>query len=290
MPEASPPSLEGTSFAGTADSTAYYRRLGEHRYQPTIHTQGAWNEDEQHMAPVSGLLAHEIEQHEHRGDLQVCRVTYEILGMIPARETRVETRTLRPGRTIELVEAMLLVDEQPVVRATAWRLSAQDTSAVAGGFAVPLPAPESLPGWDGAKLWDGGFIASLDFRVVPGGVPGRGRSWIHSEKDLIEGELCSPTAAFISMVDTANGHATRAHPRDWMFPNVDLTIHLFRVPRRGWVGLDTTVAFGETGLGLTASRLFDEHGQVGRAEQILTVRPIPRRRAPGAARTAGECP
>lgn len=64
----------------------------------------------------------------------------------------------------------------------------------------------------------------------------------------------------------------REHPGEWMFPNVDLTVHLFRRPRMGWIGLDTEVTFGETGLGLTSSDLYDEDGPVGRIEQILTVR------------------
>ena len=42
----------------------------------------------------------------------------------------------------------------------------------------------------------------------------------------------------------------------------------------GWVGFDTQVAFGPTGLGLTSSVLHDIEGPVGRAQQMLTVRPF----------------
>ena len=42
---------------------AFYRRLGPDLYAPTIHTQGAWRDDEQHMAPVSGVIAHAIDRH-----------------------------------------------------------------------------------------------------------------------------------------------------------------------------------------------------------------------------------
>ena len=62
-----------------------------------------------------------------------------------------------------------------------------------------------------------------------------------------------------------------------MFPNVDLTIHLFRQPVRGWVGFDTRVTMGPTGLGLTSTTLHDVEGPVGRAEQLLTVREMPAR-------------
>ena len=63
----------------------------------------------------------------------------------------------------------------------------------------------------------------------------------------------SPTAAYLGLVDTANGIVVREDPRTWMFPNVDLTVHLFRAPEAGWVGFDTTVTFGSDGLGLTSS-------------------------------------
>jgi hypothetical protein len=41
--------------------------------------------------------------------------------------------TARPGRTIELVEATVLMADRPAVWARGWRLAALDTSAVAGG-------------------------------------------------------------------------------------------------------------------------------------------------------------
>lgn len=61
-------------------------------------------------------------------------------------------------------------------------------------------------------------------------------------------------------------------------PNVELSIHLHRQPVWGWVGLDTSVIFGSDGVGLTTSVLHDVHGPVGRVEQLLTVRPVPKRR------------
>ncbi|GAB78440.1 thioesterase family protein [Austwickia chelonae] len=264
--------------AGLDDTTdAYFLPRGDGLFAPTLRTQGAWQPAEQHMAPVAGLLAHVMESHDSRPDLQLSRVTYEILGMIPARPFGIRVRTLRPGRTIELVEATMSTDGQDVVRATGWRLSRQDTSEVAGGFWDPLPCPQDSRPWDGTRVWGGGFIDSLEFRVVRDGRPGRGAAWISTSTPLIHGVDVSPIARFITLVDTANGIATRAHPQEWMFPNTDLTIHLFRHPTPGWVGFDTEVLFGETGVGLTSSKLFDERGAVGRAEQILTVREMPTR-------------
>ncbi|MEW3744784.1 thioesterase family protein, partial [Pseudomonas aeruginosa] len=111
-------------------------------------------------------------------------------------------------------------------------------------------------------------------RPLPGAEPGRTQAWLHTDIGLVD-EPASDLARFIGLVDTANGVAPRVSPTTWMFPNVDLTIHLYRQPRGDWVGLDTTVIFGADGVGLTTSTLHDVHGPVGRAEQILTVRALP---------------
>ena len=58
-----------------------------------------------------------------------------------------------------------------------------------------------------------------------------------------------------------------------LFPNVDLTVHLLHAPRPGWLGADTTVTFGATGLGATHSILHDERGPFAISIQTLTVRP-----------------
>lgn len=258
-----------------ADSPSYYRQIDEDTFMPTLHTQGAWQPDEQHMAPVSGLIAHCLETFNGRADMQLSRITFEILGMIPAAPSKVECHTLRPGRTIELDEAVMSVAGRPVVRARGWRMSKQDTTEVAGGFPEALSSPDSFPEWHGSGTWGGGYIASLEFRRDPDSVPGDGKMWLSSPLSLVEDTDVGGLATYIGLVDTANGVATRAHPNEWMFPNLDLTIHLFRTPIPGWVGFDTNVVFGESGVGLTSSVLHDIRGPVGRAEQILTVRQIP---------------
>ncbi|MBI4912273.1 MAG: thioesterase family protein [Acidobacteria bacterium] len=231
------------------------------------------------MAPVSGLLAHALQGHEPREGMCLARVTYEILGLIPLAPTAIRTRTLRPGRTIELVEAVASAGGREVVRAQAWRLSRQDTRGVAGGLPRPLPPREACEPFPAADLWAGGYIASIEVLRGPGGLAGEGQAWLRTKHALLEDEAVSPLAAYLGLVDTANGMNTRLNPRQWAFPNIDLSIHLYRTPEGGpgrWIGFDTLVTIGENGVGLTSTTLHDEHGPVGRAEQILTVRGMPR--------------
>ena len=90
---------------------------------------------------------------------------------------------------------------------------------------------------------------------------------------MVEGEEPQPLAEFCKVLDIANGVAIREDPSQWMFPNVDLTFHVFRQPVGTKVGFDTRASFGPQGIGLTSSVIHDEQGTVGTLNQSLTVRP-----------------
>jgi hypothetical protein len=160
------------------------------------------------------------------------------------------------------------------VRATAWRLVKGATAEVAALEDARMPGPDGLETAHGMTQWPGDFIGSLDFRAVDGLRPGRGQVWVRTPYDLVEGAPASDLVRLVGLVDTANGIAARVPPGgdSYMFPNVDLQIHLHRAPRGEWLGLDTKVTFGADGIGLTSSVLHDAEGPFGRSEQILTVR------------------
>lgn len=257
----------------------YFERIDTCRYKPTRHASGAWNADEMHFSPLGGLIVHAVDLHRAAGGaaetLALGRISFDILGFLPLDECEIRVETVRPGRTIELVEATVTVADRKVVAARAWFLTATDTAAVAGGTARRLPAPETVDPFPLDSVWSGGFIASVDFRPTAPPRPGRTTAWVATDLELVAGEVCGPQANFLAKVDVANGIAVRQPPESWFFPNVDLTVHLHRQPEDRWIGLDTTVVFGPAGLGLTTSVLHDVHGPVGVANQSLTVRPRP---------------
>ncbi|GAB3581456.1 thioesterase family protein [Calidifontibacter terrae] len=252
--------------------SSYYRRTGDDTFEPTLHVQGAWQENEQHMAPISALMTHLIDTHDPRPDLQIGRITFEILGMIPLAESQITVETIRPGRTIDLLESTLVIGDRPIIRARAWRVAVNDTSSYAGNELRVIDGPEAARPIDPTTEWPGGYIASLEMRELPGGRDGRRAVWLRAKPDLIEGERATALASLMTRVDTANGVATRMRPNELMFPNVELSLHLLRRPDPEWVGLDTRVSFGSTGLGLTSSTIHDGNGPLGRVEQCLTVR------------------
>ncbi|MDO9408289.1 thioesterase family protein [Patulibacter sp.] len=256
-----------------------FLRLDEHRFLPTEHTGGAWTPDEQHISPMNGLVVHEVERFvaATRPDdgLQIGRVSFDILGTLPLEDVTIDVQVVRPGRTIELLEASVVSRGRVAERARIWRMATGGTGSVAGGRPDPLPAPDACRSVDLTRIWPGGYIASLEVRPVVDPEPGRTTAWLRTAVPLLPDEPVGALARYVGLVDTANGIAVRESPATWLYPNVDLTIHLHDQPQGPWVGLDTTVTFGSGGLGLTSTVLHDERGAVGRAAQTLTLRPRP---------------
>ena len=257
--------------AGEAYPDAFYVRRGEHRFVSTLHSQGAWQPGEQHLAPASGLVLAEVER-RLPSDKLVSRASFDVLGVIHSGEFSVDVRMVRPGHSIELIEAEMRHGDRTSIRAHVWRLAAMDTTGVQGTEWTPLPQPGAMQPLPFSSIWDGGYIDSLEVRQDVDARPGRGRSWIRTRCPLVDGEADPPIAGFLKLIDTANGLVVRERPGSVFFANVDLTVHFHRQPEAGWVGFDTRVNFGPTGLGETFSVLSDIHGPVGTAAQSLTVR------------------
>lgn len=265
---------------------AYYRLLDRRqnedgatvaRYMPNIHAQGAWNEHEQHMAPVTGVLCAELERHAPRDDVRVGRISLDILGLIAFDEFAITTATIRAGRTIELVESRLQAQGKTCVVARSWRMATTDSRAIAAlEDGAAATSPQALAPWAGMAHWGGGYIASIETRTDPRSHrAGRGLVWVHNALEMVEGQATSDFVRLMGMVDTANGVAPRLQNEGrWAFPNLDLQIHLYRLPRGQWLGMDAMQQFGEDGIGLSSAVLYDAVGSFGRSEQILTLRPL----------------
>ncbi|WP_427890835.1 thioesterase family protein [Kribbella sp. GL6] len=253
---------------------SYFERVGDAAYRATKEVGGAWDTATQHIAPALGLLAHVVERDRdaRRTDgLVVGRLSYDILGTIPIDVVDVRVRVVRPGRTVELVEAALSHGGRDAVLLRAWLMRPGDTAALRGTAYPRIKPVDELAPWDPSSIWPGGFIESAEVRREQV-EPGRAAFWVRTAVRLIDDEDVSPLARAAGLFDIANGMTVRADPREVAFPNVDLTAHLFAAPRGEWIGFDTTVTFGATGIGLTNSVLHDADGPIGTLAQILTLR------------------
>jgi hypothetical protein len=200
----------------------------------------------------------------------------EVLGPVPVAEVRVTARVERPGRAIALLAAEMDAGGRPVLRARAWRLATGDTAAVAHGAPPPLPPPDGVAARaERPAGWLPGFLDAVEWRWVSGwlGDPGPGAVWIRPLVPLVAGEDPTALQRLALAADCANGAAAPLDPREWLFVNTELTVHLHRGPAGAWSGVDAATVVGADGVGTVSGVLHDEHGAVGRVAQVLVVRP-----------------
>ncbi len=277
MSDLSATSHRPLSNSHAADSnTSYFVRESATRFRPTVHVGGGWDPNEQHIAPSIGLLAHVIEADfasRRNDDLRLGRLSVDILGVMPMESIDVSVKVLRPGRTIELVEARMSQSGRDAVVARAWLTARYDTTGVQGSAFPSLPAPGTMDRFNMSEVWPGGFVRSAQIWRNAIEV-GRVQFWLRSDVKLLAGESVSPSAHLLRLIDVANGVASRKAHTEVAFPNLDLTVSLFRAPLGELTGLDTTASFGPDGAGLTHSVIHDEVGPVGVYTQFLTVRPL----------------
>jgi Thioesterase-like superfamily len=235
-------------------------------------TRGPWDPGHQHAGPPSALLARAIELCEPRDGMRVGRVTMEILAPIPIGPLTVGAEVVRPGRSVELVEAALDGPDGPIMRARGWRLAE-------GELETDWEREDAPPGREHAEALEFfptgetvGWHTAMEIVFARGRFldPGPGVAWMRPRVALVEGEAITPLQRVLLAADAGNGISA---PLDWqthVFINTDLTVHLLRPPRGEWIGLDSVTHVD--GLGMTDTALWDEHGRIGRAAQTLLVR------------------
>lgn len=276
---------------------ASYIPAGPGTFESTVLTSGPWDPGAQHAGPPCALIARALEDDldPDRAGWIIGRVTYEILGSIPVGPLRVEVEVVRPGRSVELLEATLSAaggDGRALIRARAWRLRAKPlelpgevgsldpgsplSSSGRPSGAVGRPPPPGECGdspvyfpTEGRIGWNTG----LEMRRVCGDFdsPGPGVAWMRMRRPLVEGEDTSPLVRVLMVADAGNGLASPLDYRTHTYVNVDLTVAIHRPPEGEWICLDSVVVAEPTGTGISDSVLFDERGPVGRAGQTLLI-------------------
>jgi hypothetical protein len=248
-------------------------------FEATALTIGPWDPAFQHAGPPAALLARAVERASGIEGGQSVRLAYDILGPVPVGPMRITTSTVRAGRRIELLEAVLSgADDRPLMRLTAWRMRIRDEGAPAAD-AGPVPVAtgpeESRPETAGFFTQEVAYHRALDWRFASGTFngPGPAAAWTRSLCPLVEGEPITPLEHLLVMTDAASGISTSLDWRAATFANVDLTVSLHRPPRGEWLGVDARTVYGGTGAAQAFGVLFDAEGVIGRSAQALFVEP-----------------
>ncbi|WP_091561047.1 thioesterase family protein [Klenkia taihuensis] len=249
---------------------AFYLPLGDGRYTPTRATESPWEAEAQHGGPPSALLAHLAAA---AGGQQPVRVSVDFYGAIPRRELQVQVSPVRPGRRIDLTEAVLTVDGRTAAVARVWSLAPGPTPPVVTPAAVPPAVPD-----EGTVVFpdlpDFGYQHALEWRYTAGSPEQLGAAdvWTRVRIPLVAGEELTGTDRVLIAADAANGISVELPLDRWLSIPPGMTCHLTREAQGDWVHLACRTRIEANGLGLCTGTVSDATGVVGEVAQPLLVR------------------
>lgn len=245
-------------------------------YVPTQQAVGPWDAGQLHGGGPAALIAGAVQ--DLAPQMQVARLAYEFLGPVPFGPITVEAEIVKPGGRLQLARAAVHAGDRTAMTATATLLRRADATVpeeLAWREAPPLAGPEDpsltpQPAGATPAFHTGG----MTIRWAPGtgfAHPGPARGWFGLQRDLVAGEPIHPVARAAAAADFGNGASTVLDWDAWLFINCDLSVTLLRDPRGPWVLLDSVTRMDPAGIGWASSRLFDQEGPVGFAQQTLYV-------------------
>lgn len=244
--------------------------------RPTELARGPWSPHAQHGGAPAALLAGRLERFDPGPATFPARFTLELLRPVPLTPLRIERRTIRPGKKVQLVQGSLFADDVEVVRATLLRLREQpvdfDAEPMTGVEpAMPPPGPPGRLGGDwtiGTGFWNAVEVSRAHGEWAS---PGPAGMWLRLTVPVVAGESVSPFQRVAAAGDFGNGVAAAFDRTRYSCINPDLTITLHRLPVGAWVGLDSSTFPERTGFGVAESVLHDERGRIGRAVQTVLI-------------------
>ena len=261
---------------------SFYEPDGE-LFVSTENTRGPWDAGSQHAGPPAALIGRAIERlgggrlaGGEGPPAQVGRITYEIMRPVPIARLRVDAEVVRPGRRVELVQA-ILADEagEELIRARGWRLRTGQVE-----FEIPERELEIPAGHEGLEPgsfpdigYEVGYHSAMEYRFVRGDFTELGPAtvWMRMGVPLLPDEEPTPLQRVLVSADSGNGVSVTLDWSRYLFVNVDLSVHLRRMPQGEWVCLDAVTLPEPNGLGMADTRLLDEAGPLGRAAQTLLI-------------------
>ena len=251
---------------------AFYEQIGHGRFASSSLTAGPWSAESQHAGPPSALLVRAFEQFEPDAGVRLARLSVDVLGPVPLAPLAIEVHRIRPGRSVELLEATASVDGRPALVARGWRMRrTPDNFPTVGEHRGPAVPDTRVRGEMMSYAHQDGYLSVVDFSFISGGGDdlGPAETWGRARADLVEGETMTGWQHTVTVADSSSGVSMATDPLTYPSINCDLVVSLHRDPEPGWIHLDTETV-GSPGHGvLTDTLVSDDRGRLGRCVQNL---------------------
>lgn len=260
------------------DKPPFFTLDGEYLV-PAPSARSPWGAGMLHGRLIGGLAARAAETGYAEPGLHPARLTVDMFRNSPLTPLRVESRLVRDGRRIRVVDVEVSGGKGPIGRATVVFLRRGEQPAGQVWAAEPwnVPAPGELGEPHGAGAWGAKFPwdPPFDLWVLNGGGPRpRGRAWIRETHPMVEGEPVSPFVRTALAADFAsplsNGNADNV-----AFINADYTLALSRLPLGEAIGLESAGHLSEDGVAVGHCSLYDESGPIGHCVVTAIANSVP---------------
>ena len=229
-------------------------------YRPTGIGASFWDASKLGGGPVCGLVAQLLDQIAAPVPMLPIRLTLDLYGAVPMAPLTSRSRLLREGRRMQLVELELDAEGRTYARATLLRVRTEGEE----GALVPLtyPFPDGVPAVRRVLAESIRIAGSAD-------QPGPGAVWLRVVTPMVAGEPINGFAGVAAAADWGTTVSPPAAHADWTFANLDVSIHLARLPRSDWMLLDGTSEVAGNGTAISHMRMGDREGMFGTAHQSL---------------------
>jgi acyl-CoA thioesterase len=228
-------------------------------------SRGPWNPQSLHGRVIIGLLAFAIEERHGDPAFTPARLTADMYRLPDLSPLTVETRVVRDGHRIKVVDAEVFSAGVSVGRATSQLL--RRTEAPPGQVWSPpnwdAPPPSAIPEPTDRRTALGGM---WKVRPVSGemGTLGRRRLWMAEARELVGGAPLTPWVRAALASDFASPFAN-AGDAGLAYINSDVTLYLHRAPKDEWIGFEVVNHQASDGVAIGECWLYDVDGPVGAA-------------------------
>lgn len=234
---------------------------------PTRLPRGLWDRRYQTGVALAGLTAHLVEETPALAPMVITRFTMDLLKPTPMAPVEPRVTLLRNGKRLQLLEVELVHEDEVTVKAIALRVRTADSPRTESPRHGPPPA-EPRPGFDDRKS---PFSHIVQTRMESGGMEelGDGVQWVRFDGEIVRGKPITPFVQMAMASDFGSGLSSFVDWREWTYANVDISLHLTRMPEGPWMRLASHSDSAGNGIAVVDTTLSDLTGDVGHAHQTL---------------------
>lgn len=219
--------------------------------------------------PLAALIGHIVESAGFDPGFEICRLTIDILGIVPRAPLVPRIVPVRQGRQAQLHRIELLAADRVVAQAHV--LLARHLATPAFPSPQPHPAPDEVP--EDNFLIGASMAGAIKTRPIMGRVrePGRGVSWMRMDGEVVAGVPALPFVKACLFADFGNGVGSATFAHEWSYANLDISIHFFRMPHGDWFLLDAFTEGAGNGHAVAQTVFADAGGVYAKGTQTIFV-------------------